>query len=169
MPTKSQVAGDRRIGCNVERPAYGQWPALSGEYLSGAGEKGERPEPRYPSPTRSRGSGSLFTGFSLLESSAGSGGRIPRDRCRPKRREYVVAFTRSLPPRRGQINRGHARIPASTQASISHPTQFNVKRGPDRSSGWGLSGLDPVSCLGSPFENLRASQSSTPRAIGLNR
>ena len=79
LKAREIVAGDRRIGCNVERPAYGQWPALSGEYLSGAGEKGERPEPRYPSPTRSRGSGSLFTGFSLLESNAGFGGRIPRD------------------------------------------------------------------------------------------
>jgi len=72
-------------------------------------------------------------------------------------------FTRSLPPRRGQISRGHARIPASTQASSLHPTQFNVKRGPGRSSGWGLSGLDPVRCLGSPFENLRAFRESLPR------
>ena len=64
-------------GCNVERPAYGQWPALSGEYLSGAGEKGERPELRYPSPTRSRGSGSLCTGFSLLESDVGPGDGSP--------------------------------------------------------------------------------------------
>ena len=41
------------------------------------GEKGKRPEPRYPSPTRSRGSGSLFTGFSLLKSDAGSGDGSP--------------------------------------------------------------------------------------------
>ncbi len=90
-------------------------------------------------------------------------GRPPRDR---RSRFFVAAgdevnptftagirggFTRSLPPRRGQISRGHARISASTQASNLHPTQINVKRGPGRSSGWGLSGLDPVSCLGSPF------------------
>ena len=77
LEAREIVAGDRRIGCNVERPAYGQWPALSGEYLSGAGEKGERPEPRYPSPTRSRGSGSLFAGFSLLESDVGPGDGSP--------------------------------------------------------------------------------------------
>jgi hypothetical protein len=41
------------------------------------GEKGKRPEPRYPSPTRSRGSGSLFTGFSLLKSNVGSGDGSP--------------------------------------------------------------------------------------------
>jgi hypothetical protein len=40
-----------------------------------------------------------------------------------------------------------------TQATSLHPTQFNVKRGPGRSSGWGLSGLDPVSYVGSPLEN----------------
>ena len=102
----------RGIGCNVERPAYGQWPALSGEYLSRVGEKGERPEPRYPSPTRSRGSGSLLTGFSLLESNVGSGDRSPvigvdpnggnswwplPDRCRPEGARGVEV-TRGFPP-----------------------------------------------------------------------
>ena len=45
LEARESVAGDRGIGCNVERPAYGQWPALIREYLSGRGEKGEGPEP----------------------------------------------------------------------------------------------------------------------------
>ena len=43
---------------------------------------------------------------------------------------------------KGPDKPSHARIPASTQASSLHPAQFNVKRGPSRYSGWGLSGLD---------------------------
>jgi hypothetical protein len=34
LEAREIVAGDRGIGCNVERPAYGQWLVLSGEYLS---------------------------------------------------------------------------------------------------------------------------------------
>ena len=34
LEAREIVVGDRLIGCNVERPDYGQWAALSGEYLS---------------------------------------------------------------------------------------------------------------------------------------
>ena len=85
-------------------------------------------------------------------------GAVATETTQAPRREFGVALPGSWPARRAQIRSGHARIPASTQASSLHPAQINVKRGPGRSSGWGLSGLDPVSFLGSPFENLRANR-----------
>ena len=148
-------------GCNVERPAYGQWPALSGEYLSGT-ERRARAQSLATPPQLGLEALAPCVRASACWSPTWVRGTDPPG----AGREFVVAFAGSLPPRRGPRSRGHARIPASTQVSRLHPIQFNVKRGPGRSSGWGLSGLDPVSFLGSPFENLRATSGQRPETRG---
>lgn len=48
-----------------------------GSICRGLERRGEQPEPRYLPPTRSQGSRSLFTDFSLLESDVGPGDGSP--------------------------------------------------------------------------------------------
>ena len=84
-------------------------------------------------------------------------GAVATETTQAPRREFGVALPGSWPARRAQIRSGHARIPASTQVTRLHSAQKKVREGDDRHGRLPL-GLAPLSCLGSPFENLRANR-----------
>lgn len=84
LEAREIVAGNRWLGCNVERPACGQFAALSGKNIWGVivacGKKGDKPELwATPPPILSQALVLLFffVGFSLLEFNVGPGDGSP--------------------------------------------------------------------------------------------